>query len=111
MRLKSSSIKSSDTSAKYSWPTKEQKEEIQDSGVPEVEDMSPGQGVMPQNKVEGFTVGGPKTQPLETNNTRQSPADRDNGSQHSVIRYLCLRISAGCSTRQHGAALDNFRVV
>jgi hypothetical protein len=39
VRLKSSSIKSSDTSAKYSWPSKEQKEEIQDSGVPEDVDI------------------------------------------------------------------------
>ena len=39
VRLKSSSINSSDTSAKYSWPNKEQKEEIQDSGEPEELDI------------------------------------------------------------------------
>lgn len=39
MRLKSSSINSSDTSAKYSWPSREQKEAIQDSGSPDVVDM------------------------------------------------------------------------
>ena len=39
VRLKSSSIKSSVTSAKYSWPRQEQKLEIQDSGVPEEVDM------------------------------------------------------------------------
>ena len=32
-------MKSSDISAKYSWPSKEQKDEIQDSGVPEEEDI------------------------------------------------------------------------
>lgn len=32
-------MKSSETSAKYSWPSREQKEEIQDSGVPEEEDI------------------------------------------------------------------------
>lgn len=37
--MKSSSIKSSVTSAKYSWPRQEQKLEIQDSGVPEEVDM------------------------------------------------------------------------
>lgn len=40
VRLKSSSMKSSDTSAKYSWPRREQNDEIQDSGVPEEEDMT-----------------------------------------------------------------------
>ncbi len=49
VRLKSSSMNSSETSAKYSWPSSEQKEEIQDSGVPEDEDIilaggSRGQG-------------------------------------------------------------------
>ena len=39
VRLKSSSMKSSVTSAKYSWPRQEQKLEIQDSGVPEEVDM------------------------------------------------------------------------
>lgn len=39
MRLKSSSINSSETSAKYSWPRSEQKEAIQDSGGPEEVDM------------------------------------------------------------------------
>ncbi len=39
VRLKSSSINSSDTSAKNSWPRREQKEEIQDSGVPDDVDM------------------------------------------------------------------------
>ena len=33
-------MKSSETSAKYSWPKSEQKEEIQDSGVPEDVDMT-----------------------------------------------------------------------
>jgi hypothetical protein len=33
-------MKSSDISAKYSWPNNEQKDEIQDSGVPEEEDMA-----------------------------------------------------------------------
>lgn len=32
-------MKSSETSAKYSWPRREQKLEIQDSGVPEEEDI------------------------------------------------------------------------
>jgi hypothetical protein len=32
-------MKSSDISAKYSWPNNEQKDEIQDSGVPEEEDI------------------------------------------------------------------------
>jgi hypothetical protein len=32
-------MKSSEISAKYSWPNKEQNDEIQDSGVPEEEDM------------------------------------------------------------------------
>ena len=32
-------MKSSDTSAKYSWPRSEQKEDIQDSEAPEEEDM------------------------------------------------------------------------
>jgi len=32
-------MKSSDISAKYSWPSREQKEEIQDSGVAEEEDI------------------------------------------------------------------------
>lgn len=41
VRLKSSSIKSSDTSAKYSWPTKLQKALIQLSGACEEEDMLP----------------------------------------------------------------------
>lgn len=40
MRLKSSSINSSETSAKYSCPSSEQKEDIQDSGVPEDVDMA-----------------------------------------------------------------------
>ncbi len=40
MRLKSSSRKSSEISAKYSWPSREQKEETQDSGVPESVDMT-----------------------------------------------------------------------
>jgi hypothetical protein len=39
VRLKSSSINSSETSAKYSWPGRAQKLEIQDSGVPEDVDM------------------------------------------------------------------------
>ncbi|KAK5636322.1 hypothetical protein RRF57_012035 [Xylaria bambusicola] len=39
VRLKSSSINSSETSAKYSWPRSEQKEDIQDSGVPDDEDI------------------------------------------------------------------------
>lgn len=39
VRLKSSSINSSETSAKYSWPRREQKLEIQDSGTPEEVDM------------------------------------------------------------------------
>lgn len=39
VRLKSSSINSSETSAKYSWPSREQKLEIQDSGTPEEVDM------------------------------------------------------------------------
>lgn len=39
VRLKSSSIKSSETSAKYSWPRREQKEAIHDSGVPDEVDM------------------------------------------------------------------------
>lgn len=33
-------MKSSETSAKYSWPRREQKEEIHDSGVPEEEDIT-----------------------------------------------------------------------
>jgi hypothetical protein len=37
--LKSSSIKSSDTSAKYSWPISEQNDEIHDSGAPSEDDM------------------------------------------------------------------------
>jgi hypothetical protein len=41
VKLKSSSINSSDTSAKYSWPMSEQKLEIQDSGTPEEDDMAP----------------------------------------------------------------------
>jgi hypothetical protein len=32
-------MKSSEISAKYSWPNNEQNDEIQDSGVPEEEDM------------------------------------------------------------------------
>ena len=40
VRLKSSSIKSSDTSAKNSWPIKEQNEEIHDSGAPSDDDIS-----------------------------------------------------------------------
>ena len=39
VRLKSSSINSSDTSAKYSWPNREQKDEIQLSGAPEEVDI------------------------------------------------------------------------
>lgn len=39
VRLKSSSINSSETSAKYSWPRREQKLDIQDSGTPEEVDM------------------------------------------------------------------------
>lgn len=39
VRLKSSSMNSSVTSAKYSWPRSEQKDEIQDSGVPDDVDM------------------------------------------------------------------------
>lgn len=42
VRLKSSSINSSETSAKYSWPNSEQKDEIHDSGVPEEVDMMAG---------------------------------------------------------------------
>ena len=38
--MKSSSINSSETSAKYSWPRREQKEDIQDSGVPEEVDIT-----------------------------------------------------------------------
>ena len=38
MRLKSSSIKSSETSAKYSWPRREQKDEIHDSGAADSEE-------------------------------------------------------------------------
>lgn len=41
VKLKSSSMNSSDTSAKYSWPGRAQKLEIQDSGVPEEVDMLP----------------------------------------------------------------------
>ena len=33
-------MKSSETSAKYSWPRREQKEVIHDSGVPEEEDIT-----------------------------------------------------------------------
>lgn len=40
VRLKSSSINSSETPAKYSWPKREQKEEIQDSELAEEEDIS-----------------------------------------------------------------------
>ena len=32
-------LKSSDISAKYSWPSKEQNDEIHDSGVPDEEDI------------------------------------------------------------------------
>jgi len=32
-------MKSSDISAKYSWPSNEQNDEIHDSGVPEEEDI------------------------------------------------------------------------
>jgi hypothetical protein len=32
-------MKSSEISAKYSWPSKEQKDEIHDSGVPDEEDI------------------------------------------------------------------------
>lgn len=39
VRLKSSSMNSSETSAKYSWPSREQKEAIQDSGGPEEVDI------------------------------------------------------------------------
>lgn len=39
VKLKSSSINSSDTSAKYSCPGRAQKLEIQDSGVPEEVDI------------------------------------------------------------------------
>lgn len=39
VKLKSSSMKSSDISAKYSCPSSEQKDEIQDSGVPEEVDI------------------------------------------------------------------------
>lgn len=39
VRLKSSSMNSSETSAKYSWPSKEQKDAIQDSGGPDEVDM------------------------------------------------------------------------
>lgn len=39
VRLKSSSINSSETSAKYSWPSREQNDAIQDSGGPEEVDM------------------------------------------------------------------------
>lgn len=43
VRLKSSSMKSSDTSAKYSCPRREQKDEIHDSGLPdEVDILSSG---------------------------------------------------------------------
>jgi hypothetical protein len=41
VRLKSSSINSSETSAKYSCPMSEQKLEIHDSGTPDDEDISP----------------------------------------------------------------------
>jgi hypothetical protein len=37
-------MKSSDISAKYSWPNNEQKDEIQDSGVPEEEDIPLDEG-------------------------------------------------------------------
>lgn len=39
VRLKSSSMNSSDISAKYSWPRREQNDDIQDSGLPEDVDM------------------------------------------------------------------------
>lgn len=39
VRLKSSSMNSSETSAKYSWPRREQKDAIQDSGGPDEVDM------------------------------------------------------------------------
>lgn len=37
-------MNSSETSAKYSWPNSEQKEEIQDSGVPEEDDIMSQEG-------------------------------------------------------------------
>ena len=40
VRLKSSSINSSETSAKYSWPRSEQNEEIHDSGLADEDDIS-----------------------------------------------------------------------
>lgn len=40
VRLKSSSIKSSETSAKYSWPSREQNEVIHDSGLADEDDIS-----------------------------------------------------------------------
>ena len=56
VRLKSSSMKSSDTSAKYSWPRREQKEEIQDSGEPEEVDIL--QIPAARGDVFAFVVGG-----------------------------------------------------
>ena len=44
VKLKSSSMNSSDTSAKYSCPSKAQKLEIQDSGTPEDVDMVAARG-------------------------------------------------------------------
>ena len=49
VRLKSSSMNSSDTSAKYSWPSKEQNDEIHDSGVPEDVDILTASVFVPES--------------------------------------------------------------
>lgn len=51
-------MNSSETSAKYSWPRSEQKEAIQDSGVPEDEDMTE-EVVRVTERVEPDAVGEP----------------------------------------------------
>lgn len=60
VKLKSSSIKSSDTSAKYSWPINEQKLEIHDSGAADEVDMMSESTQFAQSTVTSTRFAGPK---------------------------------------------------
>lgn len=62
-------MKSSETSAKYSWPRSEQKEMIHDSGVPEEEDI-PDIVVKVSDTVDADAPGEARLSP-------SSPASRD----------------------------------
>lgn len=75
-------MNSSDTSAKYSWPSKEQKEEIQDSGLPEDVDMMEGV-VWVTDKVDADAAG-------EARVSSSSWGTRDESPLADTVMVGCL---------------------